>query len=68
MRHVTTWRDEGIESHAIGIAARSNWMVQEAAASLNAGGIPTVSLSAKSSKGAVRVGTMHGIKGLVKRV
>jgi len=64
VRHVTAWRDEGIEPHAIGIAARSNWMGKEAAAALNAAGIPTASLSAKSRKEAVRVGTMHGMKGL----
>jgi superfamily I DNA/RNA helicase len=64
VRHVTAWHDEGIEPHAIGIAARSNWMAKEAAAALKAAGIPTVSLSAKSSKDAVRVGTMHGMKGL----
>jgi superfamily I DNA/RNA helicase len=64
VRHVTAWRDEGIEPHAIGIAARSNWMAKEAAAALKAAGLRTVSLSAKSSKDAVRVGTMHGMKGL----
>jgi superfamily I DNA/RNA helicase len=64
VRHVTAWREEGIEPHAIGIAARSNWMGKEAAAALSAAGIPAVSLSAKSRKDAVRVGTMHGMKGL----
>ncbi|MGH3290247.1 MAG: 3'-5' exonuclease [Trebonia sp.] len=64
MRHVRAWRDSGVEGHAIGIAARSNWMGKEAAAALNAVGIPTVSLSAKTRKDAVRVGTMHGMKGL----
>jgi len=64
VRHVTAWRADGIEPHAIGIAARSNWTGKEAAAALHAAGIPTVSLSAKSSKDAVRVGTMHGMKGL----
>jgi superfamily I DNA/RNA helicase len=63
VRHVTAWREEGIEPHEIGIAVRSNWMGKEAAAGLNAAGIPTVSLSAKSRKNAVRIGTMHGMKG-----
>jgi hypothetical protein len=35
-------------------------MGKEAAAALNAVGIPTVVPSAKSRKDAVRVGTMHG--------
>src|SRR6266567_4788512 len=39
-------------------------MGKEAAGALNAAGIATVSLSAKSRKDAVRVGTMHGMKGL----
>jgi superfamily I DNA/RNA helicase len=39
-------------------------MAKEAAAALYASGIPTVSLSAKSSKNAVRIGSMHGMKGL----
>jgi superfamily I DNA/RNA helicase len=64
VRHVTAWREQGVEPHAIGVAARSNWMVKEAAAALNAAGLRTVSLSAKSSKDSVRVGTMHGMKGL----
>jgi superfamily I DNA/RNA helicase len=58
------WREAGIEGHAIGVAARSNWMGKEAAAALKAAGIPTVSLSAKTRKDAVCVGTMHGMKGL----
>jgi superfamily I DNA/RNA helicase len=65
VRQVTVWRDdEGIEPHAIGIAARSSWVGKEAIVALNAAGIPTVSLSAKTRKDAVRVGTMHGMKGL----
>jgi hypothetical protein len=40
----------GIEPHGIGVAARSNWIGKEAAAALNAAGIPTVSLSAKTRK------------------
>jgi superfamily I DNA/RNA helicase len=64
VRHVTSWREEGVEPHAIGIAARSNWMAKEAAAALNAAGIATISLAAKARKDAVRVGTMHGMKGL----
>ena len=64
VRQVTAWRGEGVEPHAIGIAARSNWMAKEAAGALNLAGIPTVSLAARSRKDAVRVGTMHGMKGL----
>jgi superfamily I DNA/RNA helicase len=61
---VRDWRDEGIEPHAIGIAARLSSIHKQASAALEAAGIKTVSLSAKSAKNAVRVGTMHGMKGL----
>jgi hypothetical protein len=61
---VRGWLDEGIEAHAIGIAARSGQVHRAASAALGAAGIKTLSLSAKSRSNAVRVGTMHGMKGL----
>jgi superfamily I DNA/RNA helicase len=61
---VRGWIDDGIESHAIGVAARSGYLVKQAAAALEAAGIATMSLTAKSRKEAVSVGTMHGMKGL----
>jgi UvrD/REP helicase N-terminal domain len=64
VERVRGWKDEGIEPHAIGVVARAGYLGKQAAAALEAAGIPTVSLSARSSKEAVRVGTMHGMKGL----
>lgn len=64
VERVRGWRDEVIEPHAIGIAARSSSIHKQASAALEATGIKTVSLSARSAKNAVRVGTMHGMKGL----
>jgi superfamily I DNA/RNA helicase len=61
---VRGWIDDGIEPHAIGVAARSGSLGKQAGAVLAAAGIATVSLAAKSRKDAVRVGTMHGMKGL----
>jgi superfamily I DNA/RNA helicase len=61
---VRNWLDDGIEPHAIGLAARSGYLGKQASPALQAAGIPSVSLSAKSAKDAVRVGTMHGMKGL----
>jgi superfamily I DNA/RNA helicase len=58
------WIGEGIEPHAIGIAARAGYMAEQAAAALKAAGIPVTSLTAKSAKDAARVGTMHRMKGL----
>ena len=63
-RHVKDWIGDGIEPHAIGIAARSSRLAGQTGASLRAAGIPVVSLSAKTRKDAVRVGTMHRMKGL----
>jgi superfamily I DNA/RNA helicase len=58
------WLGEGIEPHAIGIAARAGYLAEQATAALKAAGIPVISLTAKPAKDAVRVGTMHRMKGL----
>jgi hypothetical protein len=58
------WLAEGIEPHAIGIAARTGFLVKQARASLEAEGIDAATLSAKGKRNAVRVGTMHAMKGL----
>ncbi|HVT66861.1 MAG TPA: UvrD-helicase domain-containing protein, partial [Trebonia sp.] len=64
VRQVTAWREAGIEGQAIGVAARSDWMAKEAAAALHAAGITTAPLPDGSAADAVRVGTMHEMKGL----
>ena len=64
VKQVRAWLADGIEPHAIGVAGRSGQVHRAASTELWRAGIPTVSLSAKSSKNAVRVGTMHGMKGL----
>ena len=61
---VRGWIGEGIEPHAIGIAARAGYLAEQAAVALKAVGIPVTSLTTKSAKDAVRVGTMHRMKGL----
>jgi len=61
---VRSWLDSGIEPHAIGVAARSADVAREAHDALKAGGITVVPLSRRGSAQAVRVGTMHGTKGL----
>jgi ATP-dependent exoDNAse (exonuclease V) beta subunit len=58
------WIGESIEPHAIAVAARAGYMAEQAAARLKAAGIPVTSVTAKSAKDAVRVGTMHRMKGL----
>lgn len=64
VERVRGWLDEGIEPYAIGIAARSSSIHKQAGVALEAGGMKAVSLSATSAKNAIRVGTMHGMKGL----
>jgi len=64
VERVRGWISEGIEPHAIGVAARAAWLGKEARGALEEAGIATVGLTAKSSGEAVRVGTMHGMKGL----
>jgi superfamily I DNA/RNA helicase len=64
VRQVRGWLDDGIEPHAIGIAARAGYLGKEAAAVLEKAGVRVVQLTAKASAHAVRVGTMHRMKGL----
>jgi superfamily I DNA/RNA helicase len=61
---VRAWLKEGIEPNAIGIAARSSHINKAASAALEAAGLKTASLSARSRKETVRTGTMHSMKGL----
>ena len=64
VERVRAWIADGIEPHAIGVAARSGHLEKQAAAALAAAGIPATSLASKSKKEAVRAGTMHRMKGL----
>src|SRR5258707_250346 len=58
------WLDADIEPHAIGVAARASHLARDARDTLKSAGISTVSLGTRSTKNAVRLGTMHGMKGL----
>ena len=64
VRRVRGWLSEGIEPNAIGVASRAAYLAKQARETLEAEGIPTVSLATKGKKHAVRAGTMHGMKGL----
>jgi superfamily I DNA/RNA helicase len=61
---VRSWLDAGVEPHAIGVAARSGAIATQARDALKAARIPTLALTTQSTKNAVRVGTMHRMKGL----
>jgi superfamily I DNA/RNA helicase len=61
---IGSWLSDGIEPHAIGVAARSAALVREAREALRVAGIETVSLNGRGDTKAVRAGTMHAMKGL----
>ena len=61
---IGAWLSNGIEPHAIGVAARSAALAREARDALQAAGIETVSLNGRGDAKAVRAGTMHAMKGL----
>ncbi|MGH3180076.1 MAG: 3'-5' exonuclease, partial [Streptosporangiaceae bacterium] len=61
---IGAWLSDGIEPHAIGVAARSAALVREARDALRVAGIETVSLNGRGDTKAVRAGTMHAMKGL----
>ena len=61
---IRSWMAAGIEPHAIGVAARSSAAAKQARDALKAARVPTLALATQSGKSAVRVGTMHKMKGL----
>ncbi len=58
------WIADGIEPHAIGVAARAAYLAKQARDVLERAGVSAAALTAKGKKDAVRAGTMHGMKGL----
>jgi hypothetical protein len=64
VRQVRSWLDEGIEPHAIMVAARVGYLWKAASEKLLAAGIPVAKLSASPKTNGVRLGSMHGMKGL----
>jgi hypothetical protein len=60
---INGWLDAGVEPHAIGVAARNGYLARAAKDALGTTGIPVSSTTATKTN-AVRVGTMHAMKGL----
>lgn len=58
---VTEWLEHGVEPDAVGVAARTRSVADSVHKRLAAAGVATVKLT---GSGGVRVGTMHGMKGL----
>jgi superfamily I DNA/RNA helicase len=61
---IAAWLAGGVEPDVVGVAARSAQQARAAQHALESAGIATKSLGAHGRKQAVRVGTMHGMKGL----
>jgi superfamily I DNA/RNA helicase len=61
---IRSWLSAGIEPQAIGVAARTASLVREAREALGADGIMTVPVRGGGDARAIRVGTMHAMKGL----
>jgi superfamily I DNA/RNA helicase len=64
VERIRAWLDSGIEPHAIGVAARVTYLAREAREAIKGAGIPAASLVGTGTAEVVRVGTMHGMKGL----
>lgn len=60
---INTWLDAGVEPHAIAVAARNAYLVRGVRDALGVAGIAVSSTTATKTN-AVRVGTMHAMKGL----
>jgi superfamily I DNA/RNA helicase len=62
---ITGWIDSGIAASEIGLAVRAKWLTSKIDAVLKRCGINTIDLAkASDDDDAVRVGTMHRMKGL----
>jgi len=62
---VKAWIDSGIAPSEVGIAVRAKWLTSKIESALRAAGIDSVDLAkAADEDDAVRVGTMHRVKGL----
>jgi hypothetical protein len=64
VRQVRAWLSSGVEAHAIGVAARSSAFASIASDALTRAGVQCAGLADKGRPKAVRIGTMHGMKGL----
>ncbi|NYH53905.1 superfamily I DNA/RNA helicase [Nocardiopsis arvandica] len=60
---VRMWLESGVNPAEIAVAGRNQWVVRGIAKELEARGVPTAQLEGGGSADAVRVGTMHRLKG-----
>jgi superfamily I DNA/RNA helicase len=60
---VRVWLEAGVSPSSIAVAGRNQWVVRGLAKELTARGVPTAPLDAADAPRAVRLGTMHKLKG-----
>ncbi|ASU82851.1 RNA helicase [Nocardiopsis gilva YIM 90087] len=60
---VRVWLEAGVNPSSIAVAGRNHWIVRSIGKELQARGIPTAPLDSAESIRAVRVGTLHALKG-----
>ncbi len=60
---VRVWLEAGVAPASVAVAGRNQWVVRHMTKELQARGIPTAPLDAVDATPAVRVGTMHKLKG-----
>ncbi|PSK92313.1 UvrD-like helicase family protein [Murinocardiopsis flavida] len=60
---VRAWLDSGVDASTIAVAGRNQWVVRNVAKELAARGIITAALDSADQGEAVRIGTMHKLKG-----
>ncbi|MBR8741172.1 UvrD-helicase domain-containing protein [Nocardiopsis sp. MG754419] len=60
---VRVWLEAGVNPEEIAVAGRNQWVERGVAKELEARGVPTAPLEDGGAPGAVRVGTMHRMKG-----
>ncbi|WP_052809931.1 UvrD-helicase domain-containing protein [Streptomonospora alba] len=60
---VRVWLEAGVDPASIAVAGRNHWVVRHIAKELQARGVPTAPLDSAEGVRAVRVGTMHRLKG-----
>lgn len=60
---VRVWLEAGVNPSEIAVAGRNQWVVRGVTKELEARGVRTTPLEGAADTSAVRVGTMHGMKG-----
>ncbi|WP_306366881.1 UvrD-helicase domain-containing protein [Nocardiopsis sp. CC223A] len=60
---VRVWLEAGVDPTEIAVAGRNHWVVRGIAKELTARGVPTAPLEESGGPEAVRVGTLHRLKG-----